>query len=65
VFKSIGNRFQPTVNLELMEDILNVVSRRGRTDGEQPGNVTGAETLRQEGQNLAFASCKVFGEGFC
>ena len=44
-----GHRLQPAVDVELVEDILDMVPRSRRTDGQGLGDVAGAESLRQEG----------------
>ena len=49
MFQGVDNRFQPIVNLQLLQNVANVVSDRRGGDGERAGDVVGAESLGQQG----------------
>lgn len=45
VLKGIGHCFEPAMNLELIENILNMVSDGSRTNKQGRGNFGGAKPL--------------------
>ena len=53
---SNGDRFQPAVNLEPVEDVLNVIARRRNADIELTGDGPGAESLPHQPQHLDLAT---------